>query len=165
MDKWRGTFTYSSNGIVKIFYGNSKEECRRQAYFWPLQAQETCRLYVVEEEYQKIDEMEPVKSIIARANELVFKSKETIEDHSLITLKEYREMHMERLEEVCKLAIENNESLIQYHMDNNELHVKTTSNIPVLYVKMHSLEIAYKYFPIYYEWKNRNISKEVASKG
>jgi adenylate kinase family enzyme len=71
MDKWRGIFTYSSNGIVKIFYGNSKEECRKQACFWPLQTQETCRLYVAEEEYQKIDEMEPIESIIARVNETV----------------------------------------------------------------------------------------------
>lgn len=66
-----------------------------------------------------------------------------------------------RMEEVCKLALRNNEIIViqdQRSESGQDIYLKTKySNMPVLCIEISyfTTVVTYKYFPIYYEWKDR----------
>lgn len=70
-----------------------------------------------------------------------------------------KEKH-KRMEEVCKLALKNNETIIIQHQQSGNgenIYMDTKSfGMPVLHIEINYSSAEYKYFPLYYEWKDND---------
>ncbi len=75
-------------------------------------------------------------------------------------------VYNKKIEEVCKLAIENNEELVKITHRSNEcsvLCIMTVEGSLILNIKnspVSNIETTYEYFPLYFEWKNKKEKEE-----
>jgi len=78
-------------------------------------------------------------------------------------MKNFLQEKHERMEEVCRLALRNNEVIViqdQKSESGQNIYLKTkSSDMPVLCIEISyftTVAITYKYFPLYYEWKENS---------